>query len=235
MEFSDIGAVVVDVEGTTSSIEFVQERLFPYARQRLPAYVSEHAAEIRDILEEIRRSEGDAELDVPRSIVCLLRWMDEDRKVTPLKTLQGLIWREGYESGALRAPVYPDALRALERWHRQGITLYVYSSGSVAAQRLLFAHTEHGDLTGLFSGYFDTTTGPKLRADSYRAIAASIAMPAARLLFLSDHPGEVAAARAAGMQAVWVDRAGARTSDGIQSFDEVVMPDAEGGTNANSR
>jgi enolase-phosphatase E1 len=227
MDFSAVRAVVVDVEGTTSSIAFVKEQLYPYARSHIPDYVREHAGAIQDIIDEVRRIEGSASLTTPQLIDVLLRWMEDDRKLTPLKALQGLVWREGFESGGLCAPVYEDALRALSGWHEQGLKLYVYSSGSVAAQRLLFSHTEHGDLSALFSGYFDTTTGPKLEAESFRTIARSIGLPAKTILFLSDHSGEIEAARGAGMQAVWVARdphpvTGAPT-DWIRSFDEIVL------------
>ena len=228
MEFSGVRAVVVDIEGTTSSIAFVKEHLYPYARKYIPGYVREHASAIRDLLDEVGRIEGNALLDTPQLIAVLLRWMDDDRKVTPLKTLQGLVWRKGFETGALCAPVYEDAVRALRYWHRQGLRLYVYSSGSVAAQRLLFSHTEQGDLTPLFSGYFDTTTGPKVEAESFRVIARSVGAPVETILFLSDHTGEIEAARTAGLQAVWVDRDGVAASGGqpdrVRSFDEIAMP-----------
>jgi enolase-phosphatase E1 len=231
MQFNGVHAVVVDVEGTTSSIAFVKEQLYPYARTHIPPYVREHADAIKDILDEVRRIEGNAALDLSQLIAVLLRWMDDDRKVTPLKTLQGLVWRKGFDSGALCAPVYDDALRALTHWRKQGLKLYVYSSGSVAAQRLLFSHTEEGNLTPLFSGYFDTTTGSKLEPESFRAIAGSIGLPAEAILFLSDHTGEIDAARGAGMQAIWVDRApdAARAeSDRIRSFDDIVIPNPGG-------
>ena len=227
MEFSGVRAIVVDIEGTTSSIAFVKETLYPYARQYIPDFVRDHQAGIRDILDEVRRIEGSAALDTPQLIAVLLRWIDEDRKLTPLKTLQGLVWRKGFDSGALCAPVYEDALRALRDWRERGLKLYVYSSGSVAAQRLLFAHTDQGDLTPLFSGYFDTATGSKLEAESFRTIASSIGLPADTILFLSDHGGEIEAARGAGMQAVWVDRdtrpVPGGKSEGIRSFDEVTL------------
>jgi len=227
MNFSGVRAVIVDVEGTTSSIAFVKEQLYPYARKHIPDYVRENAGAIQDIIDEVRRIERSASLDTPQLIEVLLRWMDDDRKVTPLKALQGLIWRSGFESGALCAPVYKDALCALRRWREQGLKLYVYSSGSVTAQRLLFSHTEHGDMTPLFSGYFDTTMGSKLENESFRAIARSIGLPAATTLFLSDHTGEIEAARGAGMQAVWVDRDPHPGSSGkpgsIRRFDEIVL------------
>jgi enolase-phosphatase E1 len=223
MQFSGIRAVVVDIEGTTSSIAFVKEHLYPYARKHIPDYVRKHAGAIQDIIDEVSRIEGSLSLDKLTAV--LLRWMDDDRKLTPLKTLQGLVWREGFDSGALCAPVYDDALRALTRWREQGLPLYIYSSGSVAAQRLLFSHTEQGDLTSLFSGYFDTTTGSKLEAESYQAIARSVGLPPESVLFLSDHAGEIEAARAAGMQAAWVDRGPFSSSNEerprIRSFEEI--------------
>jgi enolase-phosphatase E1 len=227
MDFSGVRAVVVDVEGTTSSVAFVKDQLYPYARKHIPDYVRAHASAIQDILDEVRRIEASGSLDTSQLIDVLLRWMDGDRKLTPLKALQGLVWQRGFDSGALCAPVYEDALRALRSWRTRGLTLYVYSSGSMAAQQLLFSHTEHGDLTPLFSGYFDTTTGSKLEAESYRAIARSIGLPAETILFLSDHTGEIEAARSAGMQAVWVDRDSGAVSPGeadrIRSFDEIVL------------
>jgi enolase-phosphatase E1 len=126
--------------------------------------------------------------------------------VTPLKTLQGLIWAEGYARGDLRGHVYDDALVALRAWHARGVALYVYSSGSVAAQKLLFGHAEAGDLTGLFTGFFDTTVGGKLVASSYHAIARSIGVSPGDILFLSDHVGELDAARTAGLATTWIDR-----------------------------
>jgi enolase-phosphatase E1 len=232
MELSGVRVVVVDIEGTTSSIAFVKEQLYPYARKYIPGYVREHASALQDIVDEVRRIEGNALLDTPQLIAVLLRWMDDDRKITPLKTLQGLVWQKGFDTGVLCAPVYEDAVRALRYWHRQGLRLYVYSSGSVAAQRLLFSHTEQGDLTQLFSGYFDTTIGPKVEAESFRTIARSVGAPVETILFLSDHTGEIEAARGAGMQAVWVDRDGVAASSGqpdhIRSFDEIVMPNLGG-------
>jgi enolase-phosphatase E1 len=227
MQFNGIRAVVVDIEGTTSSIAFVKEHLYPYARKCIPDYVREHVGAIEDILDEVRRIEGDRELETSQLIAVLLRWMDDDRKATPLKTLQGLVWQQGFDSGALRAPVYEDAVRALRHWHTQRLKLYVYSSGSVAAQRLLFSHTEQGDMTELFSGYFDTTTGPKLEAESFRTISRSIGLPAETVLFVSDHIGEIEAAHSAGMQAVWVERDRVAELGGmpdrIRSFDEIVI------------
>ena len=208
-------ALVLDIEGTTSSLSFVKDELFPYARARLPTYVAEHAQELSALLNDVRRIEGNAALDTQQLIATLLQWIGEDRKLTPLKSLQGLIWQEGYERGELRGHVYQDAVEALRAWHAAGLKLYIYSSGSVLAQRLIFSHTEYGDLTPYFSGFFDTTIGGKLEPDSYRAIAAHIALPPAAVLFLSDHSGEISAAAIAGMQVIHVcrDPAGEGTGD----------------------
>ena len=195
-------AILTDIEGTTSSIAFVAETLFPYARARLPAFLAAHPDAAAPILAEVAAAEpGDP-------VATLIRWIDEDRKAPPLKTLQGMIWADGYREGAFTGHVYADAAAALRRWNAAGIALYVFSSGSVAAQKLLFGHSDAGDLTPLFSGYFDTTTGPKREAASYAAIAGTIGFDPQDVLFLSDTPEEIAAARAAGMQALLIDRAG---------------------------
>ena len=208
-------AILTDIEGTTSSIAFVAETLFPYARARLPAFVAAHPAETAPILAEVAAAEpGDP-------VATLTRWIDEDRKATPLKTLQGMIWADGYRGRAFTGHVYPDAVAALRRWHDSGIALYIFSSGSVAAQKLLFGHSDAGDLTPILSGYFDTTTGPKREPASYRAIAEAIGIDPGDMLFLSDTPEEVAAARAAGMQALLIDRAGGAGGGDITSFEEI--------------
>lgn len=200
-----VDAVVADIEGTTSSIAFVKDVLFPYAEARLKAFVAAHAAEVAGILDEVRAIEGQALSDGAAAEV-LLGWSKADRKIGPLKALQGMIWAEGYTSGEIEGHIYPDSPVALRGWKAAGIPLYVYSSGSVAAQKLLFGHTQAGDLTPLFSGYFDTRIGGKLEAESYRRIAAEIGARAERLLFLSDHAGEIAAAAEAGWQTQLVDR-----------------------------
>ena len=211
-----IRAIVTDIEGTTSSLSFVKDGLFPYARARIAGFVREHAArtevaraleQARDIMAEEQGVDA-ADLDLERVIAQLERWIDEDRKVTPLKQLQGLIWERGYRDGGLFGHLYPDAVAALRRWHEQGIALYVYSSGSIHAQKLLFGHTVEGDLTPLFKGYFDTTTGGKQDAESYRRIVAAIGLPTAEILFLSDIEAELDAARAAGMQTCQLVREG---------------------------
>jgi enolase-phosphatase E1 len=206
IEVHGIRAIVTDIEGTTSSLAFVKDVLFPYARRALPDFVRSHQAQLTDIAGEMAAIAGKPRLDSQEMIDLLLQWMAEDRKITPLKTLQGMVWKTGYESGELQSHLYEDAARALRKWHAAGLRLYVYSSGSIAAQQLLFAHTPYGDLLPLFSGYFDTTTGPKLEPGSYRAIAATLGLEPRTILFLSDHAGEILAARQAGMQTVLLAR-----------------------------
>lgn len=201
--------VLTDIEGTTSSIHFVKDVLFPYARKRLPAFVETHAdqPEVQHWLHEAAREAGLVEVARQDVIELLLRWIDEDRKSTALKALQGMIWRDGYAGGDYRAHVYADVPARLGAWHAAGLRLYVYSSGSVAAQKLFFGYSEAGDLTPLFSGYFDTTNGPKREAASYAKIAAAIGDEPGHVLFLSDIAEELDAARAAGMQTGWLVRA----------------------------
>tara|TARA_R110000868_G_scaffold1734_3_gene13983 strand:- start:10116 stop:10814 length:699 start_codon:yes stop_codon:yes gene_type:complete len=200
-------AIVTDIEGTTTPIAFVHEVLFPYARARLAEFCSTHQAEpvVAEALSAVRAESGAQSLD--ETVAVLLRWMDEDRKAGALKTLQGLIWQTGYEAGVLKGQVYDDAAALLLCWQSQGLKLYVYSSGSVAAQKLIFGFSDKGDLTPLFSGYFDTAVGAKVDAGSYAAIAKAIGIAPGEILFLTDMPAEVAAARAAGLLVAQIDRA----------------------------
>ncbi|MGI3776003.1 MAG: acireductone synthase [Janthinobacterium lividum] len=196
-------AVVVDVEGTTTPVSFVHEVLFPYARARLPALVRERAGEpeVAAALAEVARvAPGRDALDV------LVGWMDGDVKAGPLKALQGVLWRGGYAEGVLRGRVYPDVAPALRAWRAAGVSLWVYSSGSVEAQRLIFGHSDAGDLAGLFSGFFDTGVGGKREAGSYAAIVEAVGVEAGEVLFLSDVAEELDAAEAAGVRACQVVR-----------------------------
>jgi enolase-phosphatase E1 len=203
-----IRAVLVDIEGTTTPIAFVHDVLFPFARARLPDLLRAHAND-PVIAAEIAAVQQAAPGQDPASV--LFGWMDGDVKQTSLKTLQGLIWRQGYLDGTLQGVLYPDVAPCLQRWHRAGHLLFVYSSGSVEAQRLLFGHSDAGDLAGLFGGFFDTRVGPKRAADSYRAIAAQTEMPAPTILFLSDVEAELDAAGEAGLSTCQLVRAEDRT------------------------
>lgn len=204
-------AVLTDIEGTTSSIAFVKDTLFPYARRALPAFIASRGGEpeVRKWLGVVAAELGGAPDDAAL-VATLQRWIDEDRKHTALKALQGLIWATGFRERAFTAHMYPDAVQALRAWHAAGIPLYVYSSGSVAAQQLLFGFSDAGDLTPLISGWFDTEVGGKREAQSYRAIASQLAAQtgtaAEQLLFLSDVVEELEAARAAGLQTALLDR-----------------------------
>lgn len=203
-------AVVTDIEGTITSIAFVKDVLFPYARERLPGFVRRHAAraDVAALLDDTRALAGEPDLDTEATVARLLTWIDADRKATPLKTLQGMVWAEGYSAGHFVGHVYPDAAAALRRWHAAGIALYAYSSGSVEAQRLLLGHSEAGDLASIFSGHFDTRTGAKTDDASYRAIAATLALDPSAIVFLSDAVSELEAASAAGMRAAQACRDG---------------------------
>ena len=196
-----IKAILTDIEGTTSSIDFVHQTLFPYARRHLRAFLHAHSRDrvVQQQLEAVARVE-DRLLSIEEAADVLEKWIAEDRKVTPLKTLQGLIWKVGYERGELKGHVYADTPECLRRWHAQGKQLYVYSSGSVEAQKLIFGHTAYGDLTPLFSGYFDTRIGAKREAAAYAAILRETGFAGSEMLFLSDIGEELDAARAAGLQ-----------------------------------
>ncbi len=197
-----IKAIVTDIEGTTSSIDFVHQVLFPYAKSRLRAFLREHAGDdaIQHLLDDVEQIANRGDLSIDEAADVLEQWIAEDRKLTPLKALQGMIWRVGYQAGELKGHVYADTPDALQRWHADGRQLYVYSSGSVEAQQLIFGHTDYGDLTPLFSGYFDTRIGGKREAASYRHILELIGLPGAEVLFLSDVGEELDAAAEAGMQ-----------------------------------
>lgn len=215
-----IRAVITDIEGTTSSLAFVKDVLFPYAAAALPAYVAaqQDNPEVAALLAEVRG--GDA-LDTAGVVARLQQWIAEDRKVTPLKTLQGFMWAEGYRNGTLQGHVHADAVTAIRQWHDAGVALYVYSSGSVAAQKLLFGYTAFGDLTPLFSGYFDTHVGPKRAVASYQAILQHIGLPAPDVLFLSDIREELDAAVAAGIRTCQVVRIGEGELDTTSAHPQV--------------
>jgi enolase-phosphatase E1 len=192
-----VGAILTDIEGTTSAIAFVKETLFPFAERALDAFLRDRAAdpEVAACLDAVRRA---APGEAPAA--ALRRWMAEDAKIGPLKTIQGLIWRQGYLDGEIRGHLYPDVAPCLRAWSRAGIALQVYSSGSVAAQKLLFGHSEAGDLTPLFEGFFDTAVGGKREAASYATIAAGLHRPAGDILFLSDVAEELDAAAQSGLR-----------------------------------
>ena len=214
---SQIHVILLDIEGTTTPVDFVYKTLFPYARHRVESFIREHYrdSETQALLAELRsqheREESDEaqppswhdQTDDTRihSVVKYVHWlMDRDRKGTPLKTLQGKIWQEGYERGELRGQVYVDVPSAFARWRAQGREICIYSSGSELAQQLLFRSTAAGDLTVYISAYFDTRIGAKTEASSYMKIAESLHRKSNEVLFISDAVKEIDAARLASMQ-----------------------------------
>lgn len=222
-----IGAILTDIEGTTSSISFVKDVLFPYARRVLPGFVRQHGQrpDVRQWLDQVALEHGSICSDEV-IVETLQGWIDQDRKHTALKALQGMIWDAGYRDADFTAHIYPDTVPMLQQWRARGLPLYVYSSGSVPAQKLFFGHSDAGDLTSLFSGWFDTETGGKREAESYKRIADAIGMPAQNILFLSDVVEELDAARTAGMHTRLVDRLQdypqARSGDAANGHERVI-------------
>jgi enolase-phosphatase E1 len=213
---ANVRAILLDIEGTTTPIKFVYEVLFPFAQNHLKAFIRQHSRSA-DVSADIAalRAEHDADLENGEkppawpvdsddswleSVTAYVHWqMKQDRKSTALKSLQGKVWEAGYLSGSLLSEVYPDVPPAFARWRKQEKKIYIYSSGSILAQKLLFAHTNYGDLTGYINDYFDTTIGAKKAATSYQSIAEQIALTAREMFFLSDVSAELDAARDAGL------------------------------------
>ena len=223
-----VKAVLTDIEGTTSSLSFVRDVLFPYARDRIGEFIKSHRnnSAVNKQLALVQEMVG-ADLSEDQLIHQLIQWIDEDKKITPLKTLQGMIWEEGFKQRHFEGHVYEDAVRNLKNWKQSGVSLYVYSSGSVQAQKLLFGHTEYGDLQPLFSGYFDTNVGAKMDPAAYRKIAQTINLEPPDILFLSDIKEELDAAHESGMQTTWLIREGALGSDTdhrqVKNFDALSL------------
>lgn len=231
-----ISVVLLDIEGTTTPIDFVYKVLFPYARARAARFLAAHRAELTDDIEGLMRENAKdiaRGLNPPRiktedELGAYVHWlMDQDRKATPLKSLQGKIWQAGYTAGELHSQVFEDVPPAFKRWREQGKSICIYSSGSVLAQKLLFANTEAGDLTLFIRGYFDTNTGPKSEPESYRRIADALELRPSAMLFISDVTAELEAARAAGLETILCVRPGNHSQTAasrymvIRSFDEV--------------
>jgi enolase-phosphatase E1 len=229
--------IVLDVEGTTSSISFVYDVLFAFAKERVADFLAagRHDPAVRAAAGALAAEAGvaDPDLDAPaglaRVALAAVSMIDRDVKSTPLKALQGMLWRGGFESGALVSHVFDDVPAALAQWADGGLDVRIYSSGSIEAQRLFFAHTAHGDLTRHLRGHYDTTTGPKREAASYRAIAADMGLAPREILFVSDVGAELDAARQAGMATALAVRPGNRDPGGLleheplESFAEIVV------------
>ena len=229
MRAADFDWLLFDIEGTTTKISFVHDVLFPYSRRMLPDYIRENLADpevqasLLEVKETMERETGGT-FDLADASEQLLRWIDEDRKHPALKRLQGKVWRQGYESGAYQSHVYPDVKPAWERWQAAGKKLAIFSSGSVAAQKLLFAHTTEGDLNPLLDAYFDLATGSKKEALTYSRIAETLGVAPERILFLSDIAAELDAATSAGVAAVRLVRPGTEPGSEfpeISSFTEL--------------
>jgi enolase-phosphatase E1 len=226
--------VVLDIEGTLTATSQVHVVLYDYARPRLGPWIDAHGDDpvVADAVAEVRTlghlppSAGTDEV-----VAVLHGWMDADQKIVPLKTLQGLIWAKGYADGDLTTELFGDVAPKLRLWHAAGLRLAVFSSGSVAGQVASFSRTTDGDLTPLFSKHFDTVNaGPKREESSYRAIATALDADPSRIVFFSDVPAELDAARAAGWQTIGVARKGEPFGDAdfgphptIGSFAEVEL------------
>ena len=242
---SQIRVMLLDIEGTTTPVDFVYKTLFPYASRKLESFLGEHAQEpeIQALIEDLRSQQKVDErngLEPPgwldnqegarlHSSVAYSQWLiARDSKCTPLKSIQGRIWQQGFTSGELRGEVFPDVPIAFERWQRQKKIIGIYSSGSILAQQLLFRTTTSGDLTSYISVFFDTRVGAKTEGESYKKIAASFSHAPERFLFVSDAVKEIEAARSVGMQAILCERdPGVAPSTGhegaIQSFDDLIL------------
>ena len=222
-------AILLDIEGTTTPIDFVKNVLFPYSRERVNSFVAMHFGELRKEIDElVDESSHDEKYTVPvdplepGSVAAYLEHLiDTDRKSTPLKSIQGKIWQEGYRTGELLAQVFDDVPPALERWSVDGKEVAIYSSGSALAQRMLFRHTDKGDLTDHISDYFDTNVGAKREPESYETIASRMGYLPREITFLSDVPEELAAAASIGMACVLVDRPGHPERDPALKFKRV--------------
>jgi enolase-phosphatase E1 len=207
-----ISYILTDLEGTTTSIHFVHEVLFPYFLRNIQQLA--HLQDLEEVQAAFERvkltaaNEHRTALDTQGCIDLLRYWTETDRKEPDLKKLQGILWREGYEKGELKGHFYPDVVPALARWQSAGIRIGIYSSGSVAAQKLLVKYSEYGDLSAFFSDYFDTAVGHKRETLSYQNIQADLNIAAENILFLSDITEELDAAQAAGMQTIQLARSG---------------------------
>jgi enolase-phosphatase E1 len=203
--------ILTDIEGTTTSVSFVYEVLFPYFRENIHKTIElQHLKSVQDVFSQTIEWVKDTEnrtISTPSEIIEVLnQWSQEDKKITPLKTLQGILWEEAYTSGTIQGHVYDDVAPALKRWKEKGIQLGVFSSGSIAAQKLIFGYSVAGDLTPYFSAYFDTSTGGKREAATYQLIAEKLGILASEILFLSDITEELQAAASADLQTIQLVR-----------------------------
>jgi enolase-phosphatase E1 len=229
-----IKVILLDIEGTTTPIDFVYQVLFPYARTHLQAYLAAHWDEAQTERAQLQTEHANdtqqglhpPALDSaqPDSVIAYLHWlMEQDRKSTPLKSLQGKVWEAGYQSGALKSQLFADVPCAFTAWQAEGKRIAIFSSGSVLAQKLLFTYTEHGDLSGFISGWFDTNIGAKREAESYRRIAKELVCEPRAVAFLSDVTAELEAAQEAGMQTFLSLRAGNLLQPNAEAFAQLTQ------------
>lgn len=217
MQIKNVKYILTDIEGTTTSVSFVYDTLFPYFREHINELKSLiHLPEIQETFKktvELAYSlEGEKIRSVDEIIEKLLKWSKEDRKITPLKTVQGIIWENGYKNGEIKGHVYADVADALKRWEKQGLKMGVFSSGSITAQKLIFGYSESGDLTPFFCNYFDTTTGTKREKETYQKIAEELLLKPSEILFLSDIVEELDAADQIGYQTIQLVRTGTESN-----------------------
>lgn len=233
MTDTNVRAILLDIEGTTTPISFVHDVLFPYSRDNLSSYLRQHSTS-SEVVSDISLLSQEHSTDVkdgkqpPPLIEPYLHWLiDQDRKSPALKSLQGKIWKQGYVDGSLKAPLFPDVLPALDRWRQENIQVAIFSSGSVLAQKLLFQHTDSGDVTHYFEGFFDTSVGKKIESESYEEIAAQLGKLPSEVLFVSDVTTELDAASNAQMKTLLCIRPGnpiqtqANRFKSITSFDQI--------------
>ncbi|MEM9944111.1 MAG: acireductone synthase [Planctomycetota bacterium] len=240
MEFANVKGILLDIEGTTSSISFVYDVMFPFIRQHVASFLDSHWSDesLQSCLPllAVDLEQGSVESwlgsDGPKSqrqkvVDGVIGLMDADVKATGLKQLQGLVWKSGFHSGEMVAHLFDDVAPAIQSWHQSGLDISIYSSGSISAQKLFFGHTVAGDLLDCFQGHYDTTTGPKKETESYQQIAESFGLPASQILFVSDVVDELKAASAAGLQTALSNRPGNEPVDPnhgfsvITSFDQI--------------
>lgn len=207
----NIKAVVLDIEGTTSSTNYVHDTLYPYSRTRFSQWLNKHEHEprVQEQIKSVRAISKEPDADIDRVVWWLNHWLDNDQKITPLKAFQGWIWQEGFAANELVSHFFADSIPAIKKWHAEGRQLYIFSSGSVTAQLSWFGNSPEGDLLPLFSGHYDTENiGPKKQKSSYELITSTIEHAPADIVFLSDLVDELDAARAAGWHTVGVRREG---------------------------
>ncbi|MCL1078505.1 acireductone synthase [Parashewanella spongiae] len=203
-----IRALIVDTAGTTTDLSFIEDVLFPYSAKVLPQFLEQHKDDVlvENCICDVKDIALEPDANLSRVSEILLQWIKEDRKATPLKTLQGLIWKQGYSDNTFTGHIYPDFIDAVQRYVKQNVRVYSFSSGSVDAQKLLFSHSDGGDLTPLFSGHFDTRTGNKTDKQAYSNILNTISLTAKQVLFVSDRMEELKAADDAGMNVLYINR-----------------------------